>query len=132
MTPHPRRLDQILTGAPVAASLLARIARARAAGDIIAAACAEVAPAFDPTRPGACDLQDRVLRLWPRSGAQCTKLRQTAPRLLELLQRRGLEVIEIRVGVQPGRLPVRVAAEGRNNAAKAKVCLLYTSPSPRD
>jgi len=102
---HPaRRIDRILSDAPLAANLLARLAAAREAAGVIAPICAEVAPDFDPTRPGACDLRDQVLRIWLRSSAHSTKLRQAIPRLTARLQSHGLKVNEIKVGVQLGRV----------------------------
>ena len=102
---HPaRRIDRILSDAPLAASLLARLAAAREAAGVIAPICAEVAPDFDPTRPGAVDLREQVLRIWLRSSAHSTKLRQAIPRLSARLQGHGLKVNEIKVGVQLGRV----------------------------
>jgi hypothetical protein len=119
MNPTARRVDQILTDTPLAASLLARLAAARQAAQVIAPICAEIAPDFDPLQPGACDLRERVLRIWLRSSAHSTKLRQTAPRLLSSLQRHGLEVNEIKVGVQLGRVREKAPADLRKSAAKA-------------
>jgi hypothetical protein len=102
---HPaRRIDRILSDAPLAASLLARLAAAREAAGVIAPICAEVAPDFDPTRPGACDLREQILRIWLRSSAHSTKLRQAIPRMTARLQSHGLKVNEIKVGVQLGRV----------------------------
>ena len=114
---HPaRRIDQILTDSAIAAALLARIAAGREAARIIAPICAEIAPDFDPFRPGSCDLRERVLRIWLRSSAQSTKLRQATPRLLAALQRQGLEVSEIKVGVQPRTVRESNCAERSNSA----------------
>ena len=99
-----RRIDRILSDTPLAAGLLARLAAARTAAGLIAPICAEVAPDFDPTRSGACDLRDQVLRIWLRSSAHSTKLRQAIPRLTACLQSHGLKVNEIKVGVQLGRV----------------------------
>jgi hypothetical protein len=101
MTPAARRVDQILNDAPSAMGLLARVATARKVAHIIAPLCADVAPQADILRPGCCDLRDGVLRINVRSSTQSTKLRQAVPRLLAVLQARGVEVSEIRVGVQP-------------------------------
>ena len=102
---HPaRRIDRILSDTPLAANLLARLAAARMAAGVIAPICAEVAPDFDPTRPGACDLREQVLRIWLRSSAHSTKLRQAIPRLTARLQSHGLKVNEIKVAVQLGRV----------------------------
>ncbi|SPE19362.1 hypothetical protein SBBP1_10018 [Burkholderiales bacterium] len=134
---HPaRRVDQILTDSALAAALLARLAAAREAARIIAPICAEVAPDFDPLRPGNCDLRERVLRIWLRSSAHSTKLRQATPRLLASLHRHGLEVNEIKVGVQPGRVreeapvdaPIKGAMAQIGKAGEAQGWPKYTSP----
>ena len=102
---HPaRRIDRILSDAPLAANLFARLDAAREAARVIAPICAEVAPDFDPAKPGACDLRENVLRIWLRSSAHSTKLRQAIPRLAARLQSHGLKVNEIKVGVQLGRV----------------------------
>ncbi len=114
---HPaRRIDQILTDSAIAAALLGRIAAGRNAARIIAPICAEIAPDFDPFRPGSCDLRERELRIWLRSSAQSTKLRQATPRLLAALQRQGLEVNEIKVGVQPRTVRESNFAKRSNSA----------------
>jgi len=118
---HPaRRIDQILTDSAIAAALLSRLAAGREAARIIAPICAEIAPDFDPFRPGSCDLRERVLRIWLRSSAQSTKLRQATPRLIAALQRQGLEVSEIKVGVQPRRVRESNCAERSNSALFAR------------
>jgi len=119
---HPaRRVDQILSDSALAATLLARLAAAREAARIIAPICAEVAPDFDPLRPGNCDLRDGVLRIWLRSSAHSTKLRQATPRLLASLRRQGLEVNEIKVGVQPGRVRENAQPDPRNKDAVTRI-----------
>jgi hypothetical protein len=111
---HPaRRIDRILSDTPLAANLLARLAAARVAAGVIAPICAELAPDFDPTRPGACDLREQVLRIWLRSSAHSTKLRQAIPRLTACLQSHGLKVNEIKVGVQLGRVREKNPADSR-------------------
>jgi hypothetical protein len=118
---HPaRRIDRILSDAPLAATLIARIAAAREAAGVIAPICAEVAPDFDPAKPGACDLRDQVLRIWLRSSAHSTKLRQAIPRMTARLQSHGLKVSEIKVGVQLGRVREKSAANSGNNAHTAR------------
>ena len=117
---HPaRRIDRILSDAPLAATLLARLAAAREAAGVIAPICAEVAPDFDPTRPGACDLREQVLRIWLRSSAHSTKLRQAIPRLTARLQSHGLKVNEIKVGVQLGRVREKAGANFARNGGSA-------------
>ena len=113
MIPTARRIDQILTDTPLAASLLARLAAARQAARAIAPACAEIAPDFDPLRPGTCDLRGGVLRIWLRSSAHSTKLRQSIPRLLAILRSNNIEVSEIRVSVQLGTVREKRADKAR-------------------
>jgi hypothetical protein len=116
MTSAARRVDQILSDTPLAANLLARLAAARHAARVIAPIGSEVVPGLDLLRPGTVDLRDGVLRIWLRSSAHSTKLRQAAPRLLAALQGQGVEVNEIRVGVQLGRVRETPAAEARNRS----------------
>jgi len=131
-----RRIDQILADSAVAAALFGRIAANREAARIIAPICAEIAPDFDPFHPGSCDLRERQLRLWLRSSAQSTKLRQATPRLLAALQHHGLEVSEIKVGVQPRTVRESSGADASNNRAltpnaprtKEKQPLQYAMP----
>jgi|GEM_PF-1789329 len=104
MNPSARRLDQILSGSTLAANLLARLAAGRRAAIIVAPLCQELAPGFDATHPGTCDLRDKVLRIWLPSSAQANKLRQAIPSLLSCLHANGLEISEIKIGVQPGRV----------------------------
>jgi len=92
MNQSARRIDQILTDAPLAANLLARLAAGRRAARAIAPICAEIAPGFDPLRPGTCDLRGRDLRIVLTSNAQATRLRQALPRLRAALQDHGVEV----------------------------------------
>jgi len=130
---HPaRRIDRILSDAPLAATLLARIAAAREAAGVIAPICAEVAPDFDPTRPGACDLRDQVLRIWLRSSAHSTKLRQAIPRLTARLQSHGLKVNEIKVGVQLGRVREKSPGNSANNGRMAVSIRTAFSHSRKD
>jgi len=121
MSHTARRLDQILTDAPLSAAILARLAAARQAARIIAPICAEIAPDLDPLRPGTCDLRERVLRIWLRSSAHSTKLRQAIPRLLARLQSHGLEVSEIKVGVQLPTVREKPPANARNSGAKSEL-----------
>jgi len=114
-----RRIDRILSDAPLAANLFARLAAARQAAGIIAPICAEIAPDFDPTRPGACELREQVLRIWLRSSAHSTKLRQAIPRMAARLHDHGLQVSEIKVGVQLGRLREKRPGDSGKNAGMA-------------
>jgi hypothetical protein len=128
MNPTARRIDQILTDTPLAATLLARLAAARQAARVIAPVCAEITPDFDPLKPGSCDLRSGVLRIWLRSSAHSTKLRQAIPRLLATLQRNNVEVSEIRVGVQPGRVREKPAGKPGNTDPHPRL----THPSSRE
>ena len=111
MNPSARRLDHILNDSPLAAAILARLAAARRAALVIAPVCAELAPDFDPTRPGACDVRAGVLRIWLRSSAHSTKLRQAIPRMAALLDSQGLQISEIKVGVQLRRVREKPLAD---------------------
>jgi hypothetical protein len=125
MTPTARRVDRILTDTPLAANLLARIAATRRAARAIAPICAGIAPDLDPLLPGCCELREKVLRIWLRSSAHSTKLRQSAPRLLACLQDQGIEVNEIKVGVQLRR----VRDKPTGNAAKSAKMAHLSEPS---
>lgn len=128
MNPSSRRLDAILASAGPAAALLARLAAARRAGQAIAPLCAELSPGFDPGAPGACDVRERVLVLWPSSAAQCSKLRQSVPRLLARLQAEGMEVNEIKVVVQPGRIRAGALAKPRKSTGTGHAGTLNPVP----
>lgn len=119
MKPAARRVDQILAGTPLAASLLARLSAARVAARLIAPICAELVPDFDPTWPGHCDLRGGVLRIWLGSGAHASKLRQASPRLLATLQSSGVEVSEIKIGVQLGRVRGAAPADAGKKTGNA-------------
>jgi hypothetical protein len=131
MNPTARRIDQILTDTPLAASLIARLTAARHAARIIAPVCAEVVPGFDPLRPGACDLRNAVLQVWLVSGAQATKLRQAIPRLKVTLQSNNIEVSEIKVRIQLGRLREPLASKPPNSTGKAAQPAVFTPQQKR-
>ena len=119
MSQPARRLDRVLADSTLAAALAARIAAGREAAKVIAPICAEIAPQFDPFRPGNCDLRDRELRIWLRSSAQSTKLRQATPRLLAALRDHGLQVSEIKLRVQPGKVRESSCIDAPNKARLA-------------
>jgi hypothetical protein len=100
---NPRRIASALTDSP-AATLVQRWRTSMDAGNAIAAAAARLAPDFDASRPGACELRDGNLYLLPTTTAQAAKLRQGLPNLQKILQQQGFEVIGIRIRVQPARL----------------------------
>jgi hypothetical protein len=98
----PKSLFDALSDSPATASLLARLAASERAARILAAAVS--VPGWNPLHPGHCELRDRTLLLRAASSALAAKLRQSFPSMLGALQRQGVEVIEIRVRVQPERM----------------------------
>jgi hypothetical protein len=131
MTTSARRLDRILADTPLAAGLLARLAATRVAAHVIAPLCAQLVPDFDPSRPGCCDLREHTLRIWPHSSAHANKLRQAIPRLQARLRDRGIEVNEIKVGVQLGRLRAPAVGSAPNkdpSPAQAKGSMVGGKP----
>ena len=137
-----RRLDRILTDHAVTASLLTRLAAGQAAAQAIAPILSELLPGFDPFRAGACDVRGRSLRIWLRSNAQSTKLRQASPRLIASLRQRGLDISEIRFGIQPRNRPApaaprpdedaRSGAQHRRNLQNALIFSEKLAPTLRD
>ncbi len=119
MTRIARRIDQVLADAASTAGLVRRLAASREAAGLIAPLCADLVPGFDALAPGACVLPDRDLKIFVRSNAQATKLRQAVPRLLARLRNNGLEVIEIKVVVQLGSLRAGAPDDARNRPPKA-------------
>jgi hypothetical protein len=119
MTRIARRIDQVLADATSTAGLVRRLAISREAARLIAPLCTDLVPGFDALAPGACVLPDRDLKIFVRSNAQATKLRQAVPRLLAQLRRNGLEVIEIKVVVQLGSLRADAPDDARNWRPKA-------------
>ena len=97
-----RSIADALADSP-AAPLLARLARTRQIGRLLASVVAPLAPDFDATDASACELRDGTLLLNARSPAQAAKLRQGVPGMLRLLHQSGVQVTEIRVRVQPAR-----------------------------
>jgi hypothetical protein len=84
-----------------AAALIARCECADLAARLILAALGE-----SSTRPGQspiirCQIREHLLLIFATSVAQAAKLRQAVPRLLAVLQARGLNLSEIRIRVQP-------------------------------
>ncbi len=121
MIPTARRLEQILSDAPAAASLLARVAASRRAAGLIAPLCSEIAPHYAAERAGACELRNKTLRLYVRSAAQSAKLRQAVPRLLSHLQQLGVEVSEIQLVVQPRFAGGDLSADDHNESVDIPV-----------
>ena len=96
-----RTLADALTDAPATAALLARVAASERVARLLA-----TMPHFDGfglSTTGRCELRDKSLVLRVTSPALAAKLRQSLPSLLGGLQRQGVEVIEIKVQVQPER-----------------------------
>jgi hypothetical protein len=113
---HPaspaRRLQDALARSPAGAALLERYAASQRAAAAIEPECQRIVPDLSPTRSGVCELRGSTLRVNARSPAQIAKLRQAAPRLLSRLQQQGLDVIEIKFGVQPRPLSSSVWSQG--------------------
>lgn len=109
-----------------AAALIEHCTRADQAARLVASALGE--PARSAASPPAftCQIRKHTLIVFAASVAQAAKLRQRVPRLLAVLQERGLNLNEIRVRVQPGPSAetdpvVRTApASTASNAAEAR------------
>lgn len=119
MTPAPRSLKDALAQSEAGSTLLQRVLASQRAAAVIESECQRMLPDFSPTRSGVCELRGTTLRVNAAHPAQVAKLRQASPRLLRLLQQQGLEVIEIKIGVQPRALisskrrwPAEVPTEG--------------------
>jgi len=104
MIPKPRHLPDALAASEAGSALLARYRASQRAAAVIESECRSILPEFRPDRSGGCDLHGTTLRVNARDPAQVAKLRQAAPRLLRLLNQQGLDVIEIKIGVQPRAL----------------------------
>lgn len=104
MTPTLRRLQDALAQSEAGSTLLHRYSASQRAAAAIEAECQNIVPDFRPTRSGSCELRGTTLRLNAAQPAQVAKLRQAVPSLLRLLRQHGLDVIEIKIGVQPRAL----------------------------
>jgi hypothetical protein len=104
MTQAPRSLKDALAQSEAGSTLLQRVLASQRAAAVIESECQRILPDFSPTRSGGCELRGTTLRVNAVHPAQVAKLRQACPRLLRLLQGQGLEVIEIKIGVQPRAL----------------------------
>jgi hypothetical protein len=127
MTPKPRRLPDALAQSEAGAALIQRCAASQRAAAIIESECAHIVPGFSPVQSRSCELRGTTLRLNAQSPAQVAKLRQAVPRLLSRLQQRGLDVIEIKIGVQPRALSSSV----RQNAPDVAAATAASGPSRR-
>lgn len=99
---HPgKSLAQALSETSVA-SLIDRCERAeQAARHLNRAARAANIPSL-PALRGRCQIRDRRFLILVTSASQAAKLRQSVPRLLQLLREGGFDLSEIRIHVQPG------------------------------
>jgi len=104
MTPRPRRLPDALAQSEAGFALLQRLAASQRASAAIESECQRIVPEFGAARSVSCELRGTTLRVNAAHPAQVAKLRQAVPRLLRLLQQQGLDVIEIKIGVQPRAL----------------------------
>jgi hypothetical protein len=101
MTPRPRRLPDALAQSEAGAALLQRYTASQRAAAAIESECQRIVPDLSAVRSGSCELRGTTLRVNARHSSQVAKLRQAVPRLLRLLQQQGLDVIEIKIAVQP-------------------------------
>ncbi len=102
MSDPAQSLSSVLRSAPEAARLLARWEASQRAARVIAPVCRALASGFDPLAPGRCELREALLLLTATSTAQAAKLRQATPRGLSALAVEGIQIIDVRVRVQPG------------------------------
>jgi hypothetical protein len=111
-----------------AAELLRKIAQMRQIAEIISPSLAQLTPGSGPLDPSMLLLKEDVLLIKARSSAHAAKIRQGFPGLLQLLQRRGVQVSEIRVRVQPD-LPA-YPEQGTNSHADSAGARKPGSPPP--
>ncbi|HEX4583289.1 MAG TPA: hypothetical protein VH183_00555 [Burkholderiaceae bacterium] len=104
MTPPARRLPDALAQSEAGSALLQRFRASQRAAAAIESECQRIVPGFSPVQSRSCELRGTTLRLNAQQPAQVAKLRQAVPRLLRQLQQQGLDVIEIKIGVQPRAL----------------------------
>ncbi len=119
---HPgKTLVEALAETP-AAALITRCERAELASRLIKAALGEssIPPGQSPTFQ--CQIREHVLLVFASSAAQAAKLRQALPRLLAVIQERGLNLSEIRIRVQPGSMaePISGGASDRTESAQRR------------
>jgi len=98
---YARRLPDILAQSPAGAALIERYQASQRAAAVIEPECRRIVPDLAMTQSGVCELRGSTLRVNACSSAQVAKLRQAAPRLLSSLQQQGMDVSEIKFGVQP-------------------------------
>jgi hypothetical protein len=126
MIPKPRSLKDALAQSETGSALLQRVSASQRAAAAIEPECQCIVPDFFPTRSGGCELRGTTLRVNAPHPAQVAKLRQASPRLLRILQQQGLDVNEIKIGVQPRALSSSArrsrieAASGRPAGANSR------------
>jgi hypothetical protein len=101
-----RSLEEALADSP-AAALLRRVADSQRVAAALAAADISLPPNFDALQPGTCELRESTLVLFVGSSALASKMRQSLPQLLALLNRQRFDLTEIRVRLQPDRMAYR-------------------------
>lgn len=102
--PH-QRLDDVLRHTSTLSPLLARIAAGKKVAKHLVGLCRKVVPGLDVLSPGVCDLRAGVLHITCQSTAQANKLRQIVPRLQQELADQGIDLTQIKISVQPSRIP---------------------------
>ncbi|MEW5882100.1 MAG: hypothetical protein AB1761_16850 [Pseudomonadota bacterium] len=110
MTRRAKTLADALDETPAIAQLRSRLRASQSVARLLAAASPPIGGGFDPLRPGVCELRGGLLLLTATSSAQAAKLRQECPRLQKLLTQQGLDLNEIKVRIQPARMPYREEA----------------------
>jgi len=96
----PRSLAAALNDSE-AGPLLSRLAQHQRIGACIAEALGSLAEDTGCAGAGAIEQRGTLVLLRVSTTASAAKLRQTVPKILIHLQRRGIQVTEIRVKVQP-------------------------------
>jgi hypothetical protein len=119
MTPKPRHLPEALAQSEAGAALIQRYTASQRAASVIETECTRIVPDFFATRSGSCELRGTTLRMNAHHPAQVAKLRQAVPRLLSRLQQCGLDVIEIKIGIQPRALSSSVRQDAAHAPARA-------------
>jgi len=132
MNPRPRHLPDALAQSEAGAALIQRHAASRRAAAVIESECSRIVPDFSPIQSRSCELRGTTLRVNAQSPAQVAKLRQAVPRLLSRLQQQGLDVIEIKIGVQPRALSSSVRQGAQQQTPGAAGAGPFRHCSPRE
>ena len=104
MAVSPRKVAGVMAIAlllEIAGPLLTRLAQHQRIGASIAEALGPLAEDTGCASAGAIEQRGTLVLLRVSTTASAAKLRQTVPKILGHLQRRGFQVTEIRVKVQP-------------------------------